>query len=115
MVVLVVMVMMGYVSAMNLVQEEKKVDEYVSAMNLVQEEKEVDDTGSVSLMWGIADTTASVGRVFKYHIPADAFKGDVQSYEVSAGLRHSKLVSVSFWHSAMRPPSTIRQCRTTTD
>lgn len=70
MVVVVLMVVLGYVGAMNLVQE-----------------KEVDDTESVALMWGIADTTASVGRVFKYHIPADAFKGSVQSYEVSAALR----------------------------
>lgn len=69
MVVVVLMVVLGYVGAMNLVQE-----------------KEVDDTESVALMWGIADTTASVGRVFKYHIPADAFKGSVQSYEVSAAL-----------------------------
>ena len=65
MVVVVLMVVLGYVGAVNLVQE-----------------KEVDDTESVALMWGIADTTASVGRVFKYHIPADAFKGSVQSYEV---------------------------------
>ena len=70
MVVVVLMVVLGYVGAVNLVQE-----------------KEVDDTESVALMWGIADTTASVGRVFKYHIPADAFKGSVQSYEVSAALR----------------------------
>lgn len=69
-VVVVLMVVLGYVGAMNLVQE-----------------KEVDDTESVALMWGIADTTASVGRVFTYHIPADAFKGSIQSYEVSAALR----------------------------
>lgn len=37
---------------------------------------------SVALMWGIADTTASVGRMFRYHIPGDAFKGSVQKYEV---------------------------------
>lgn len=37
---------------------------------------------SVALMWGIADTTATVGRMFRYHIPGDAFKGPVKSYEV---------------------------------
>ena len=50
----------------------------ISAENLVKQE----DSG-ISLLWGIADTTASVGRMFQYHIPADAFKGDIQSYKVS--------------------------------
>lgn len=37
----------------------------------------------VALMWGIADTTATVGRLFQYHIPSDAFKGSVDKYVVS--------------------------------
>ena len=32
---------------------------------------------------GIGDTIATVGRVFKYAIPRDAFRGDVSKYEVS--------------------------------
>lgn len=37
----------------------------------------------VSLLWGIADTTATVGRVFRYHLPSDAFKGSVDRFVVS--------------------------------
>ena len=32
---------------------------------------------------GIGDTIATVGRVFKYAIPRDAFRGDISRYEVS--------------------------------
>ncbi|KAL8558005.1 hypothetical protein ACOMHN_016558 [Nucella lapillus] len=34
------------------------------------------------VMWGIADTTSSVGRLFRYHIPSDAFQGPVESFQV---------------------------------
>ena len=42
-------------------------------------------TPGVSLMWGIADTTAVVGRLFSYHIPSDAFSGPVAGYKVGLG------------------------------
>ncbi|KAK3102063.1 hypothetical protein FSP39_008481 [Pinctada imbricata] len=34
-------------------------------------------------MWGIADTSATVGKMFNYAIPSDAFKGTVLKYKVS--------------------------------
>lgn len=37
----------------------------------------------ISVLWGIADTTATVGRLFSFTIPKDAFKGYVTSYKVS--------------------------------
>ncbi|XP_046570474.1 dystroglycan 1-like [Haliotis rubra] len=40
------------------------------------------DDSSVSLMWGVADTTASVGHFFNYTIPQDAFKGNGLQYKV---------------------------------
>ena len=36
----------------------------------------------VMLMWGIADTSATVGKMFNYAIPDDAFKGTVLKYKV---------------------------------
>ncbi|XP_036366874.1 uncharacterized protein LOC118767040 [Octopus sinensis] len=36
----------------------------------------------VSLMWGIGDTTAYVGRLFTYPLPNDVFKGDIKSFTV---------------------------------
>ncbi|XP_071083665.1 dystroglycan 1-like [Haliotis cracherodii] len=41
------------------------------------------DESSVSLMWGIADTTASVGHFFNYTIPHDAFRGNDLKYKVT--------------------------------
>ncbi|XP_070191859.1 dystroglycan 1-like [Littorina saxatilis] len=64
----VVVMLVGYVSAMDVVQ--------------VNDNNMVDDSEAVALMWGIADTTAAVGRMFSYHIPADAFQGKVSKYEV---------------------------------
>ncbi|KAJ8302124.1 hypothetical protein KUTeg_021111 [Tegillarca granosa] len=40
----------------------------------------------VSLLWGIADTSAIVGRLFKYHIPSDAFKGNIHKYVQLKGI-----------------------------
>ncbi|RUS72666.1 hypothetical protein EGW08_019571 [Elysia chlorotica] len=37
---------------------------------------------SVEVRWGIADTAATVGRLFRMHIPSDAFSGDVKSYTI---------------------------------
>lgn len=39
-------------------------------------------TDPVALHWGIADTSAVVGKMFNYVIPSDAFKGDIISYKV---------------------------------
>ncbi|XP_036366867.1 LOW QUALITY PROTEIN: dystroglycan-like [Octopus sinensis] len=36
----------------------------------------------VSLMWGIGDTTAYVGRLFAYPLRNDVFKGDIKSFKV---------------------------------
>lgn len=43
-------------------------------------------TEPVALHWGIADTSAVVGKMFNYVIPSDAFKGDIISYKVSTYL-----------------------------
>ena len=37
----------------------------------------------IAVMWGIADTTATVGRLFSHTLPEDAFKGHVTGYKVS--------------------------------
>ncbi|CAG2222596.1 DAG1 [Mytilus edulis] len=39
-------------------------------------------TEPVALHWGIADTSAVVGKMFNYVIPSDAFKGDIISYKI---------------------------------
>lgn len=39
---------------------------------------------SVKRLWGVADTTAAVGKLFQYHIPSDAFAGPVNHFEVLA-------------------------------
>jgi len=39
---------------------------------------------TVQRKWGVPDTTAFVGHLFRYRVPNDAFSGDVASYEVSA-------------------------------
>jgi len=42
-------------------------------------------TGSepLTLLWGIADTTAYVGKLFTYTLPNDAFQGNIIHYDVS--------------------------------
>ncbi len=37
----------------------------------------------VSQGWGIGDTVATVGRVFKYAVSKEAFRGDISRYKVS--------------------------------
>lgn len=37
----------------------------------------------VQKQWGLADTTATSGKLFQYHIPSDAFVGNIHHYEVS--------------------------------
>ena len=36
----------------------------------------------LTVMWGLADTTATVGKVFHYRLPKDAFRGKVTGYKV---------------------------------
>ncbi|KAK0052382.1 dystroglycan [Biomphalaria pfeifferi] len=36
----------------------------------------------VAVKWGVADGTATVGRLFRMHIPSDAFSGDVVSLSI---------------------------------
>ncbi|XP_005097620.2 dystroglycan [Aplysia californica] len=36
----------------------------------------------VGVNWGVTDSTAIVGRMFRLHIPSDAFSGTVDGYEV---------------------------------
>jgi hypothetical protein len=36
----------------------------------------------VQRLWGIADTTATAGHLFTFTVPADAFSGGINSYEV---------------------------------
>ena len=37
----------------------------------------------LTLLWGIADTTAYIGKLFSYTLPSDAFQGNVVQYDVS--------------------------------
>lgn len=37
---------------------------------------------NVEVRWGIADTAATVGRLFRMHVPGDAFSGEVKGYTV---------------------------------
>lgn len=38
----------------------------------------------LTLLWGIADTTAYVGKLFTYTLPSDAFQGNIVTYTVSS-------------------------------
>lgn len=41
---------------------------------------------SIKVLWGVPDTVTSVGKVFRYKIPEDAFQGKVLNIEVSVSL-----------------------------
>ncbi|XP_070559172.1 LOW QUALITY PROTEIN: dystroglycan 1-like [Ptychodera flava] len=51
--------------------------------NVVREGTPQSGSGAVSVLWGAPDAVATVGKVFKYAIPKDAFAGDIARYEVS--------------------------------
>ncbi|CAG5117347.1 unnamed protein product [Candidula unifasciata] len=36
----------------------------------------------VAVKWGVADSTATVGRLFRMHIPSDAFRGNILSHKI---------------------------------
>lgn len=40
-------------------------------------------TEPLTLLWGISDTTAYVGKLFTYTLPSDAFQGNIVHYHVS--------------------------------
>lgn len=37
----------------------------------------------LTLLWGIADTTAYVGKLFRYTIPSDAFQGNIVHFDIT--------------------------------
>ena len=62
---------------------ELRLNDIQSYLNSLDGSHSNSNTEPVSLMWGIGDTTAFVGRIFTYAIPLDAFKGSIQSFQVS--------------------------------
>lgn len=44
------------------------------------------DDPSLRKFWGIQDVTTSVGKLFRYKIPNDAFKGTIVYYEVCTSI-----------------------------
>ncbi|KAH9510151.1 hypothetical protein Btru_043601 [Bulinus truncatus] len=42
-------------------------------------QKQGGSSSEVGVKWGVADCTATVGRLFRMHVPGDAFSGDVIS------------------------------------
>lgn len=59
------------------------VDKYIDSKDGNSSPNQIKQEEPVSLLWGIADTSAVVGRLFKHHIPSDAFKGNIHKYVVS--------------------------------
>ena len=37
----------------------------------------------VSVLWGLHDASAMLGKLFKYALPKEAFQGDISQYKVS--------------------------------
>lgn len=62
---------------------ELRLNDIQSYLNSLDGSHSDSKTQPVSLMWGIGDTTAFVGRMFTYAIPSDAFKGTIQSFKVT--------------------------------
>lgn len=50
----------------------------------------------LTLLWGVADTTAYVGKLFTYTLPADAFQGNVVHYDVTEAAEKSLPAWLSF-------------------
>lgn len=73
---------------------ELRLNDIQSYLNSLDGSHSNSNTEPVSLMWGIGDTTAFVGRMFTYAIPSDAFKGSIQSFKVSAALEIGLLFHV---------------------
>lgn len=60
----------------------KSVDALKQSMDTKQSDGE-----PLSLLWGIPDTTAYVGKLFNFTFPNDAFQGIVVHYDVSMNLK----------------------------
>lgn len=73
-------VVLGFLLISQCVAQDFKIDieNLVNSVDPVKPKR----TEPVALHWGIADTSAVVGKMFNYVIPSDAFKGDILSYEV---------------------------------
>lgn len=41
----------------------------------------------ISVMWGIADTIATLGKLFQYTLPKEAFRGEVTRYKVRTKIK----------------------------
>ncbi|XP_033114589.1 dystroglycan-like [Anneissia japonica] len=61
------------------------------AANMFMSTNSLDNATPVSMLWGVPDTSAVVGRIFKFAIPTYAFRGDVLRYELSEGDSDSRL------------------------
>lgn len=55
----------------------------VSLQKEMSFEMKVPASEPLTLLWGIADTTAYVGKLFTYTLPNDAFQGNIVHYDVS--------------------------------
>ena len=64
------------------------IQNYIKALG--DAEKDNSNTQSTPEL-GIADTTATVGKLFRYTVPKEAFKGDIVSLKVS---QWNKLIKV---------------------
>ena len=85
--VVVAVVMLATVNVaqcLNIVESNNDLDKFFQPTEAQRTKvnERVDSKPSLGLMWGIADTTAHVGRFFNYSIPADAFKGKTLHYLV---------------------------------
>lgn len=77
---LLTLFVVGFLLISQCVAQDFKIDieNVVNSMDLQPKQTE-----PVALHWGIADTSAVVGKLFNYVIPSDAFKGDILSYEIT--------------------------------
>lgn len=59
-------------------------DSYINSIGTQNKPQQWAETTKipVSLMWGIGDASATIGRLFNHAIPADAFKGEILSISV---------------------------------
>ncbi|XP_071961391.1 dystroglycan 1-like [Antedon mediterranea] len=57
--------------------------------NMYQSTNSLDN--DITMLWGVPDTTAYVGRIFDFAIPRYAFRGDVLKYKLSEGDNDNRL------------------------
>lgn len=63
-------------------------------MELTANHSEIAKNG-LKRLWGVPDTTAYVGHLFRMEIPKEAFTGDVQVYKVSFLVKLLLLISMT--------------------